>query len=62
MIITSSASTGQIGKQDPGYKIKEPKKVVTDFTVKDATKAADALNLKDDGQISDLKKFLKNTT
>ncbi|TFY87468.1 hypothetical protein DYL61_26065 [Pseudomonas nabeulensis] len=59
MNITSSAATGQISKQDPGYKIKDPKKVVTDFTVKSDEQAAKALKLKDE-QIADLKKFLKN--
>lgn len=59
MIITSSAPTGQISKQHPGYQIKEPKKVVTDFTVKDDSQAAKALQLKDDAQIAELKSFLK---
>ncbi|OYU09572.1 MAG: hypothetical protein CFE47_04255 [Pseudomonas sp. PGPPP1] len=59
MIISSPTSTGKISKQDPGYIIKEPKKVITDFTVKDDSQAAKVLTLKDDVQISDLKKFLK---
>ena len=57
MILTSS--TGPISKQDPGYIIKEPKKWVTDFTVKDDSQAALALKLKGDEQIAAVKNFLK---
>lgn len=59
MIINSSSATGQLSKQDPGYKIREPQKVLTDFTVKNDVQAAEALNLINNDQIADLKDFLK---
>jgi hypothetical protein len=59
MIIHSSAATGQLSKQDPGYKIKDPQKVVTDFTVKNDAQATKALKLTNNEQIADLKSFLK---
>ena len=59
MIINTSSATGQPSKRDPGYTIREPQKVVTDFTVKNDVQAAEALNLISNDQIADLKDFLK---
>lgn len=56
MTITSAAAQS---KASPGYVIKNPNKVITDFTVTEESKAAKALNIKKDEQIADLKKFLK---
>ncbi len=52
-------STAAQSKASPGYIIQNPKKVITDFTVTEESKAAEALNIKKDEQIADLKKFLK---
>ncbi|MCF5724286.1 hypothetical protein [Pseudomonas syringae] len=52
-------STAAQSKASPGYIIQNPKKVITDFTVTEESKAAKALNIKNDEQIADLKKFLK---
>lgn len=60
MNISSSVATNAISKQDPGYIIKTPTKVITDFTVRDDAQAAKALKLENNDQIKALKKFLKN--
>lgn len=52
-------STAAQSKASPGYIINNPKKVITDYTVTNESKAAEALNIKKDEQIVDLKKFLK---
>ena len=53
-------STAAQSKASPGYIINNPKKVITDYTVTNDSKAAEALNIKKDEQIVDLKKFLKD--
>jgi hypothetical protein len=60
MNTSSSAATNTISKQDAGYIIKNPTKVITDYTVRDDAHAAKALKLKNNEQITELKKFLKN--
>ncbi len=56
MTITSAAAQS---KASPGYVIKNPNKVITDFTVTNEAKAAKALNIESKEQIIDLKQFLK---
>lgn len=53
-------STAAQSKASPAYIIKNPKKVITDFTVTEDSKAAKALNIQQKEQVTDLKKFLKN--
>lgn len=58
MIISNTATT--LSKQTDAYTIKNPSKVTNEFTITDEFKAAEALRLKSQETINELKEFLKD--